>query len=268
MQSADILIYKAKHVPVGEDQASHVEITREIARRFNHIYGRELDFEANVQASLKKAGGKFAKQYDELRRRYQEAGEADVVPQAQALVAASGSLSADEKDRLVGNIVGARRVILPEPQALLTASSKLLGLDGRKMSKSYNNSIELRDTPEDVTQKVKKMPTDPSRIRRTDPGDPEKCPVWNLHQVYSNDTTKEWVVAGCKSAGIGCLECKQPVIDAINAELAPMRERAAQYDANPNRVKEIIVDGCARAQKTARETMADVRDAMGLARLA
>jgi tryptophanyl-tRNA synthetase len=268
MQSADILIYKAKHVPVGEDQASHVELTREMARRFNSIYGREPHFEEHVQAALKKGGGKLGKQYEDLRRRYQEAGDAEVLPQVQALVTAAGSLSAQDRDRLLGNVTGARRVILPEPKALLTESSKLPGLDGRKMSKSYNNAIALRDTAEEVTQKIKKMPTDPQRIRRADPGDPAKCPVWNLHQVYSDAKTKEWVVAGCKSAGIGCLECKQPVIDAMNAELAPMRERAAQYDANPHRVKEVLIDGCERARKTARETMTEVRDVMGLAKLA
>jgi tryptophanyl-tRNA synthetase len=267
MQSADILLYKPKYVPVGEDQASHVELTRELARRFNSIYGREPDFAEKVAASLKKLGGKNSKTYEELRRRFQEEGNADAMNEITALLAASGSMGAEDRDRLLGNVSGARRAILPEPQVLLTKTSKVLGLDGRKMSKSYNNAITLRDTPEEVTQKIKKMPTDPARVRRTDPGNPDNCPVWNLHQVYSSEKTKEWVVAGCKSAGIGCLECKQPVIDATNAELAPMRARAAEYDANPARLKEVLLDGCARARKVASETMQEVRDSMGLARL-
>jgi tryptophanyl-tRNA synthetase len=267
MQSADILLYKPKYVPVGEDQASHVELTRELARRFNSIYGREPDFAEKVAASLKKLGGKNSKTYEELRRRYQEEGNADAMNEITALLAASGSIGAEDRDRLLGNVSGARRAILPEPQVLLTKTSKVLGLDGRKMSKSYNNAITLRDTPEEVTQKIKKMPTDPARVRRTDPGNPDNCPVWNLHQVYSSEKTKEWVVAGCKSAGIGCLECKQPVIDATNAELAPMRARAAEYDANPARLKEVLLDGCARARNVASETMQEVRDSMGLARL-
>jgi tryptophanyl-tRNA synthetase len=267
MQGADILIYRAQHVPVGEDQVSHLELTRELARRFNHIYGREPDFDEKAQASMKKLGARLAKKYDELRRKYQEQGVEEALQAARDLLEESPSLAMGDRERLFGYIEGSRRIILPEPQALLTTTSKLLGLDGRKMSKSYNNAIALRDTPEEVTQKVRKMPTDPARIRRTDPGDPEKCPVWNLHQVYSTSDTKAWVVKGCKSAGIGCLECKQPVIDAINAELLPIRERAAQYDADPTLVRNILADGCERAQKAARETMRDVRDAMGLASL-
>ncbi len=267
MQGADILIYRAQHVPVGEDQVSHLELTRELARRFNHIYGREPDFDEKAQASMKKLGARLAKKYDELRRKYQEQGVEEALQAARDLLDESPSLAMGDRERLFGYIEGSRRIILPEPQALLTTTSKLLGLDGRKMSKSYGNTIALRDTPEEVTQKVRKMPTDPARIRRTDAGDPEKCPVWNLHQVYSTSDTKAWVVKGCKSAGIGCLECKQPVIDAINNELVPIRERAAQYDSDPTLVRNILADGCERAQKAARETMRDVRDAMGLASL-
>jgi tryptophanyl-tRNA synthetase len=267
MQGADILIYRAQRVPVGEDQVSHLELTRELARRFNYLYGREPDFEEKAQASVKKLGAKLGKKYDELRRRYQEQGDADALQSARDLLDESPSLAMGDRERLFGYIEGARRIILPEPQALLSSTSKLLGLDGRKMSKSYGNAIDLRDTPDEVTQKIRKMPTDPQRIRRTDPGDPEKCPVWNLHQVYTTTEIREWVVKGCKSAGIGCLECKQPVIDAINAELGPVRERAAVYDADPSLVRNILADGCERAQKAARETMRDVRDAMGLASL-
>ena len=138
------------------------------------------------------------------------------------------------------------------------------GLDGQKMSKSYNNTIALREPPDSVVKKVRSMPTDPARVRRTDPGEPTKCPVWQLHQVYSDDGCKEWVLQGCRTAGIGCLECKQPVIDGILKELAPMQERAAMYQNEPALVKSVIADGCEKARELARETMRDVREAMGL----
>ena len=169
-----------------------------------------------------------------------------------------------DRERLFGYLEGGGKVILPEPQALLTPTSKLIGLDGQKMSKSYGNTIDMRDGEKTVSEKVRKMPTDPARVRRNDPGDPDKCPVWSLHQVYSNETTRTWVVEGCKSAGIGCLECKQPVIDGIVKELKPMRERAAPFEEDPTLVKNILADGCEKARDVAEETMRDVRDAMGL----
>jgi tryptophanyl-tRNA synthetase len=265
MQAADILVYGAHHVPVGEDQVSHLELTREIARRFNHIYGREPDFDLLVAAAQKKLSGKDNKRYNELRKAYQEQGQAEALSFVESLLQSAGSLSADDSARLLGNITGARRNLLVEPNVMLTATSKITGLDGRKMSKSYGNAISLREPPESVTKKIKQMPTDPARARRTDPGDPEKCPVWNLHQVYSTEATKAWVVAGCKSAGIGCLECKQPVIDAVLAEQQPIFEKAQHYLDHPNEVKDILRDGCARARKTTGETMKVVRNAMGLA---
>ncbi len=264
MQAADILIYRANSVPVGEDQVSHIELTREIARRFNHLFGREKGFEEKAEAAIKKLGSKKAKLYNELRTKYQQDGDDGALEAARDLLGDVQNLSMGDRERLFGFLEGGGKVILPEPQASLTPTAKLIGLDGQKMSKSYGNTIDMRDTPDAITTKVRKMPTDPARVRRTDPGDPEKCPVWTLHQVYSDQTVRDWVVAGCKSAGIGCLECKQPVIDGIITELKPMRDRAAPFEEDPTLVKNIIADGCEKARDTAEETMRDVRDAMGL----
>ena len=264
MQAADIMIYQATFVPVGEDQVSHIELTREIARRFNHLFGREKGFEEKAEAAIKKMGPKKAKLYRALRQAFQEQGDQAALEQARELVEDVQNLTIGDKERIFGFIEGGGRMILAEPKALLTETPKLLGLDGQKMSKSSDNTIMLRETPESVTQKIRRMQTDPARVRRTDPGDPEKCPVWNLHQVYSDTSTRDWVQKGCRSAGIGCLECKQPVIDAINAELKPIRERAAQFEDDPTLVRNIIQDGCEKAQDLAEATMRDVRDAMGL----
>jgi len=264
MQGADILIYRANMVPVGEDQVSHLELVRELARRFNHIYGREPGFEEKAKAAVKKLGSRKAKRYNELRTAFQEQGDAAALELARALLEDTQNLALGDRERLFGYLEGARRVILPEPQPLLTATPKVPGLDGQKMSKSYGNAIMLREDPAEVTQKIRTMQTDPARVRRTDPGNPERCPVWPLHQIYSDTATQEWVVKGCTTAGIGCLECKQPVIDAILKEQAPMRERAQKYLDDPQLVRNIIADGCERARKLAEETMTDVREAMGL----
>ena len=264
MQAADILIYRANSVPVGEDQVSHIELTREIARRFNHLFGREKGFEEKAEAAIKKLGSKKAKLYNEFRTRYQQDGDDSALEAARDLLGDVQNLSMGDRERLFGFLEGGGKVILPEPQASLTLTAKLIGLDGQKMSKSYGNTIDMRDTPDAITIKVRRMPTDPARVRRTDPGDPEKCPVWTLHKVYSDQTVRDWVMAGCKSAGIGCLECKQPVIDGIITELKPMRDRAAPFEEDPTLVKNIIADGCEKARDTAEETMRDVRDAMGL----
>ena len=150
------------------------------------------------------------------------------------------------------------------PQVCMTIPI-LVGTDGhQKMSKSYNNTVSLRESDDSVTKKIRTMPTDPARIKRTDPGDPEKCPVWQFHMVYSDDATREWVTKGCKSAGIGCIECKQPVIDAVIAEQKPMRERAQKYLDDPTLVRNIVADGCEKARKMAQETLRDVREVMGL----
>jgi len=264
LQAADILIYRAGFVPVGEDQVPHVEMTREVARRFNYLYGREPGFEEKALEAAKKLGGKRAKLYLELRTAYQERGEDEALEQARALLAESQSLSMGDRERLFGYLEGARKIILPEPQVLLTEASRMPGLDGQKMSKSYGNTIRMREDKETVEKKVRTMPTDPARVRRTDPGDPDKCPVWQLHLVYSDSDTKEWVQKGCRSAGIGCLECKQPVIEGILREQQPMLERAQKYIDDPSLLRAIIADGCDNARKVAQETMREVREAMGL----
>lgn len=264
LQSADILIYRADKVPVGEDQVPHIEFSREIARRFNHLYGREPGFEEKAREAVKKLPGKKAKLYEELRTRFQQEGDKEAIEQAHAMLDEVQHLSVVDRERLFGYLEGTGKMILAEPGALLTEESKMPGLDGQKMSKSYANTITMRESEESVTKKVRSMPTDPARMRRTDPGEPTKCPVWQLHQVYSNDACKEWVQHGCRTAGIGCIECKQPVIDSILKEQVPMRERAQQYLDDPSLVKNIIADGCEKARDMARETMRDVREAMGL----
>ena len=264
LMSSDILIYRADKVPVGEDQIPHVEFSRELARRFNHLYGREPGFEEKVKEAVSKLGSKNKRSFEHLRTRFQQDGDAGALEQGRMLVQEAQSLSHADRERLLGYLEGTGKMILVEPGYLLTEASKMPGLDGQKMSKSYNNTITLREDAASVTQKVRRMPTDPSRVRRTDAGDPEKCPVWQLHQVYSDDSCKDWVQKGCRSAGIGCLECKQPVINGILKEQAPMQERAQTYLDNPALVRDIIADGNAKAGKLARETMRDVRAAMGL----
>jgi tryptophanyl-tRNA synthetase len=264
LQSADILAYRAGLVPVGEDQVAHVELTREVARRFNHIYGREVDFEEKAEQAIKKMGKKNAKLYNSYRKAYQEKGDDEALAAAHALLESQQNISVSDRDRLFGYIEGGGKVILPEPQPLLTKAAKMPGLDGQKMSKSYGNTIALSAAPEDVEKQLRTMPTDPARVRRTDPGDPEKCPVWQFHQVYSNDKLCGWVQEGCKSAGIGCIECKQPVIDAILAELKPIQERAREYEGQPELVRNILNEGCEKAREAARETMDEVRHAMSL----
>lgn len=264
LQSADILMYKAGKVPVGEDQVAHVELTREIARRFNHIYGREVDFVEKAEAAIKKMGKKNSKLYDELRKKFQEKGDDEALSTAQALLDSQQNITTGDKERLFGFLEGGSRIILPEPEALLTKASKMPGLDGQKMSKSYNNTIALRDAPADIEKKLRTMPTDPARVRKTDPGSPEKCPVWKLHQVYSDDKTLEWVQNGCTTASIGCLDCKGPIIEAVLAELAPIRERAKEYEENRSLVRNLINEGNEKAREVARETLAEVRQAMNL----
>ncbi|MEZ5505188.1 MAG: tryptophan--tRNA ligase [Gammaproteobacteria bacterium] len=264
LQSADILIYRAGHVPVGADQISHIELTREVARRFNHMYGREPGFEELVDQAIQKMGKKNAKLYRSLLTKYQEQGDEDALETAHALVREQQNITLRDKDRLHGYIEGGGKVILPEPQPLLTPASKMPGLDGRKMSKSYNNAITLRDSEDEVATKIRTMPTDPARVRRTDPGDPEKCPVWQWHLVYSDDSCRQWVQEGCKTAGIGCLDCKKPLIEAVQAELKPIRIRAQDYASNPDLVKTIVAEGCEKAREAARSTLEEVREAMGL----
>jgi tryptophanyl-tRNA synthetase len=268
LQAADILIYKATYVPVGEDQASHVELTREVARRFNHLYGRNADFEIQVAAALAKLPKDDARYLEKQRKAFGETGSAEALAKGEGLLRkAAGAVegwAAADGELLLGHLKGSGKAVLTEPQALHTPVMKMLGLDGTKMSKSYGNAIAMREEPKDVETKIRKMPTDPQRVRRTDPGDPARCPVWNFHQVYSDAPTKEWVVKGCTTAGIGCLECKQPVIESIQREQQPWRERAETYLSNPKQVHWIVEMGTERARTVARQTMRDVRDAMGL----
>lgn len=264
LQSADILIYKADFVPVGADQVAHVELTREVARRFNHTYGREPNFEQLAEAAVKKMGKSASKQFSRMRRAYQEQGDQEALAAAKDLLLAQQNISTADKERLQGYVEGGGKIILVEPQSLLTPASKMPGLDGQKMSKSYNNTISLREPIDQVQKKISTMPTDPARIRLTDPGDPQKCPVWQLHEVYSDDATKDWVKQGCTSAGIGCLECKKPVIDAVIAEIEPIQVRASEYEKDPSAVRAIIAAGNEAARETATRTLEDVRKAMGL----
>jgi tryptophanyl-tRNA synthetase len=264
LQAADILMYRAAFVPVGDDQVPHIELTREVARRFNHLYGREPGFEEKAKDAIKKLAGKKAKLYSELRARYQEQGDDEALQQGRDLLEDSQNISLGDRERLFGYLEGSRKIILSEPQALLTESSRMPGIDGQKMSKSYGNALGMREDPVSVTKKIRTMPTDPARQRRTDPGDPDKCPVWQLHMVYSTQETRDWASAGCKSAGIGCLECKQPVIDAVIKEQQVFLERAQPYLDDTSLVKNIVADGCDKARKVAQETMRDVREAVGL----
>jgi tryptophanyl-tRNA synthetase len=264
LQSADVLLYEADFVPVGEDQVPHIELTREIARRFNHIYGRETNFEDLAAQAIKKMGKKNGAIYSELRRQYQENGVHESIQTAQALLEAQPNLSIGDKERLLGYLDGSGKIILPEPHPLLTETPKMPGLDGQKMSKSYGNTISLREPPLLVEKKILTMPTDPARVKRTDPGTPDKCPVWQFHQIYSDATTKEWVQTGCRSAGIGCVECKRPVIDAVNKELAPIQESIANLEGDLSSVKRIVSEGSEAAKDVASKTMGVVREVMGI----
>jgi len=264
LQSADILVYKAGLVPVGEDQVAHVELTREVARRFNHLFGREPDFEQRAEQAIKKLGKKNIKLYKSLRVKYQEQGDHEAIEVAHALLEGNQNITIGERERLYGYLEGTGRIILPEPESLLTLASKMPGLDGQKMSKSYGNTIGLREDPDSIEKKLRTMPTDPARIRRTDPGNPEKCAVWQLHRIYSDESTCTWVREGCTTAGIGCLDCKQPVIDAVLTELAPIREQAQVFVEDHDAVRAIIREGCAAAREVARDTLNEVREAIGL----
>jgi tryptophanyl-tRNA synthetase len=264
LQSADILIYRANLVPVGEDQVPHIEFTREIARRFNHVFGREEGFEQKAEAAVKKLGAKRARLYRQLRTKFMEKGDAEALAAARALVDEAQNLPMGDRERLFGYIEGGGKVTLTEPQALLTEASKMPGLDGQKMSKSYGNTIGLREDADSIAKKIRTMPTDPARVKRSDPGNPEKCPVWQFHLIYSDEKRRQWVDQGCRSAGIGCLECKQPVIDAVLEEQKPMRERAQRYVDDPTLVRSIVADGCEKARKQAQETLREVREVMGL----
>jgi tryptophanyl-tRNA synthetase len=264
LQSADILLYRPAFVPVGEDQAAHVEVTREIARRFNHIFGREPDFQEKAERAVKSLGGRNSTAYRQLRRKFQESGDAGALERAQALVQSNNRITVADRERLLGYLEGGGVAILPEPQVLLTPTPKVPGLDGRKMSKSYGNTIGMREDPQQVAQKLRAMQTDPARVRRTDPGDPDKCPVWDLHKIYSDEPTRAWASAGCRSAGIGCLDCKQPLIDKIVEEVTMMRRRGQEFEEHPDLIRDIVSEGAEKAREVGRQTLEDVRRAMHL----
>jgi tryptophanyl-tRNA synthetase len=264
LQSADVLIYKADLVPVGEDQVSHIELTREIARRFNFLYGREPNFTELAKEAMQKLGKKNSQLYQQFRIDYQQNGCYESLTTAKALIDAQLNLSMGDKERLYGFLEGTGKIVLPEPQALLTETAKMPGLDGQKMSKSYHNTINLRDDLTDVEKKIRTMPTDPARVKRTDPGEPTVCPVWQLHQVYSDNEVKQWAETGCRSASIGCLECKQPVIDAVKKELQPIQAAIKDYEEDLGMVKRIVLEGSEQAREEAIKTITDVRQVMGL----
>lgn len=264
LQAADILVYRAGNVPVGGDQVAHVELTREVARRFNSVYGREPGFEETAEAAIKKMGKKAARLYKELRRGYVEQGDGDALARAQALVSEQQNISIGDQERLLGYLEGTGRIVLPEPQALLTEQAKVPGLDGEKMSNSYNNIIALREPPDSVDKKIRTMQTDPQRVRRTDPGDPEVCPVYGLHRIYSDEQVLTWAADGCRSAGIGCIDCKMPLIDAVNAEQGKIIERARQYEEQPDLVQSILQEGSEKAREAAKDTLEEVRAAVGI----
>ena len=209
-------------------------------------------------------GKKQSKLYRELRKSYQETGDDESLIKAKALLGEQQNITLGDRERLLGYIEGLGKIILKEPEAHLTKASKMPGLDGQKMSKSYNNTISLREDPELVKQKINKMPTDPARIKLTDPGDPNKCPVFQMHKIYSSEDTSNWVTDGCKNAKIGCIDCKKPIVDSIISELRPIQEEIAKYQSNPNLIQEIIFEGSERARSVAKATMEEVRDAMGI----
>ncbi len=264
LQAADILLYRANRVPVGEDQVPHIEFAREVARRFNHFYGREKDFEVNALEAARKMGNKKSRLYLEWRTRYTERGDAEALLAARDLLGDAQNLSLGDRERLFGYLEGNAKPILAEPQALLTEASRLPGLDGQKMAKSYGNTLPLRLSEEALTHKISTMKTDEARKLRTDPGEPTRCPVYAFHKLYSDEKTLTWVEDGCRTAGIGCVQCKQPIIEQVILELRPLRERAQLYQEDPTLVRNIIADGCERARRLACDTLRDVREAMGL----
>lgn len=264
LQSADILLYRPAFVPVGEDQVAHVEVTREIARRFNHLFGREPQFEEKAENAVKGLGGRNGALYRQLRRQFQQSGDTEALARARALVEANNRITVADRERLLGFLEGSNVSILPEPHVLLTAAPRVPGVDGRKMSKSYGNTIGLREDPDSVARKLRTMVTDPARQRRTDPGDPDKCPVWDLHRIYSDEATRTWVAEGCRSAGIGCLDCKKPLVEKVVEEVRAFRRRAQEFEDNPDLIRSIVVEGADKAREAARETLDEVRRAMHL----
>lgn len=262
LQSADIMIYGAERVPVGEDQAPHIEFTREIARRFNHLYGGSKSFIKRREAAFAKINGDIAGQLHAHKKTFARDGDAGAVAAALAII---DTLAIDdaEKQTLRDDLHYGGEEILRVPQTLLTTAPRLPGTDGRKMSKSYGNTIELFDSPQVVRDKIAGMQTDPARVKRTDKGEPERCPVWGLHRIFSDDDTRKWAAAGCRSADIGCVDCKKRLSEFINAELSPVAARRREVD-KPGVVENLLADGARQAAAAADETMDAVRRAVRL----
>ncbi len=264
LQSADILMYRGTQVPVGADQVAHVELTREIARSFNFAFGRGEDWETEAQKAIQRLPKKLRQQYLTVRKQFTQHGNSQGLSKISEQLKNEHYLTEDELERLTGFLEDGGRSILPEPQVLLTTNATLPGLDGEKMSKSYNNTIFLREEEGMIEKKVRTMKTDPARMRRTDPGDPDKCPVFSLHKVYSEKDTCEWASNGCKSASIGCLDCKGPLIDALAMEQKQFQERAQPYLDDREVILHVIQEGSERARTVAKETLDDVKSAVGL----
>jgi tryptophanyl-tRNA synthetase len=251
LQAADILLYKPAFVPVGADQVAHVELTREVARRFNQLYPGEFftspeaapwEMDAILEKARKLAG--------------------EPKNSTRSLFNPHQLYQAAEQTKKLSPF-GVRE-LLPEPQALLTPSPKLPGLDGRKMSKSYGNTIMLSEAEDDVRAKLKVMVTDPARIRRDDPGNPDVCPVFELHKVFSSETVQAEASAGCRSASIGCIECKSWVANAIVEKIGPIRDRREDLLSRPSVIQDVLANGKDRAIKRAQQTLDEVQKAMGL----
>ncbi|TXI93768.1 MAG: tryptophan--tRNA ligase [Neisseriales bacterium] len=264
LQAANILAYNSKFVLINEEQLANIEFVREVARRFNHLFGREEGFEEKAQLSIKKLGSKKAEIYEQLLMEYQQEGNEESLERARFLLQDALNLAHGDRERLFAFLENKSKVIFNEPQAIFDKSNIIMGVDGQKMSNKANNCIYLRESEEEVSKKIRSMPTDPARIRRTDRGNPECCPVWKLHQVYSDKEVKEWAEMGCISAGIGCLDCKQPLIDKINEQQSELRENARIYEEDPTLVKRIITDGCNRARDVASDTLKEIKQTMNI----
>jgi tryptophanyl-tRNA synthetase len=262
LQAADILLYKAAYVPVGEDQVAHVEVTREVARRFNNIYGSEPDFETKVEKAIKSLGSRNGTRYKELRRVYQEEGNQEAIATARALLEGNARLTVADRERLIGYLEGTGRSILVEPDALLTATPKVPGLDGRKMSKSYGNTIGMREDPDAVAKKLKTMQTDPARVRRTDPGNPDICNLFQFHKLFSDEATIARVDHECRTAQIGCVQDKKLLAEIMVEKLQPIRARREEIDRSPSIVWDVLREGNRKARERTGETLEMVRKAM------
>ncbi len=260
LQAADIFAYRAGAVPVGEDQLPHLEFARELARRFNHLYGRTESFRAAAKSALDSLDAGARKSLEACARRYRREGDADSLEAAMQLINESAA-EKNKKKILRAHLLYDAEEIIPAPRAVLTEAPKLPGTDGRKMSKSYGNAVALFDSPEEVCGKLARMQTDPARKRREDPGDPEKCPAWDLHKIFSDKKKQAWAAEGCRAASIGCLECKSALAEGVNKTLAPIREAREKYD-KPGTVEAILRKGARRARAETERTLAAVRRAM------